>query len=63
MKNLFIDFYTIKGLEFFEDGGNVFCYRCGTVLSFEDDNCETDRFGRTFCCEGCRNIYYGGTDK
>jgi hypothetical protein len=61
--NLFIDFYRIKGLDFLKDDGEMFCYRCGTALFFEDDNCETDRFGRTFCCERCRNIYYGGTDK
>lgn len=63
MKNLFIDYYIIKGFEFFADGGEMFCYRCGAPLFSDDENCKTDRFGRTFCSEGCRKIYYGGADK
>lgn len=57
MKNVFINFYMINCFEFCSGDGEMFCYRCGAPVA---ENCETDRFGRCFCSEECRKIYYGG---
>lgn len=63
MKNMFIKFGITGGLEFFSDKDGMFCYRCGKQIYTGGENCETDRFGRSFCCKKCRKIYYGGKAK
>ncbi len=60
MKKVCINFNMINSFNLFSGSGNMFCYCCGIPIYTDGDNCETDRFGRSFCSEECRKIYYGG---
>lgn len=62
MMEIFIKLYNKNGLNVIPCGGEMFCYRCGVTLYNDDENCETDRFGRSFCSEECKKFYYGGED-
>ncbi len=60
MKKVFTNFNMINWFEFFSGNGGMFCYCCGAPVYTDGENCETDRFGRSFCTEECRKNYYGG---